>query len=207
MLGLSTRGRRNMLYLAFLLNNCGKCERTPIRYMNMVHKNLTTPWVSEEDWAQVVFSVSKAIEAIGVKADTMRTISQQIVKAYADIATVLDTVCLTSCPACSEVCCARATVWYDLKDLLTIYLNTDAFPAKQICRLPDHSCCNLTPSGCRLIRSDRPFICTWYICPDQKIVFDEHLNNGEGLGVLRVINDIKKARKELEHLYISAVCG
>lgn len=172
----------------------------------MVHKKTAIPWTSEEDWAHVVFSMSKAIAAMGSKADAIRTLSQQIVQGYADIEMVLDRVCLTSCSTCTDVCCARATVWYDLKDLLTIYLDTGAFPDKQINRRPDQSCSNLSPLGCRLIRSGRPFICTWYICPVQKSVFDKVIENDKELAVIGVINGIKTARNELEQLYIKAVC-
>jgi hypothetical protein len=175
--------------------------------MSMAQKKLTIPWVDEEAWAEVVFSISRAVEAMGSKADAMKIISQQIVQAYADIDTVLDMVCLMSCPACSEVCCSRATVWYDLKDLLTVYLNAGEFYDKQIYRRPDRSCCNLTPSGCRLIRAERPFICTWYICPDQKNVFNQMLDKDQRSGFFRWIDDRKKARKELEQLYVKTVCG
>lgn len=143
---------------------------------------------------------------MGSETATIRTISQQIVQTYADIETVLERVCLTSCPTCADVCCSRATVWYDMKDLLVIYLNTGAFPDRQIYRRPDHSCCNLTPSGCRLIRSDRPFICTWYICPDQNKVLEGLSDSDEKPAVFRAINEIKTARKELEEAYINVIC-
>ncbi len=74
-------------------------------------------------------------------------------------------------------------------------------------RHPDHSCCNLTPAGCRLTRSDRPFICTWYICPDQQKILSRLANrSGKELAVFRTISTIKTARKELQQAYINILC-
>ncbi len=176
----------------------------------MAPKKLAIPWACEEDWTQIVLSLSKVISAhSALESETakIRTLSQQIVQTYADIEPILERVCLASCPTCTDVCCRRATVWYDLKDLLTIFLNTGRFPDKQIYRRADNSCCNLTPSGCGLKRSDRPFICTWYICPDQKNVIEGLPDCAEGSALFRAIDEIKIARKVLKQEYAKAICG
>jgi hypothetical protein len=177
--------------------------------MKMVSKKTTIPWESEGAWAQVELSISKTISALspqGAEIANVKTLAQKIVQGYAELETVLERVCLTSCPTCLDVCCSRATVWYDLKDLLLVYLNCGTLPDRQIFKLPDHSCCHLTPSGCRLQRSDRPFICTWYICPAQKNII-EGFPNSEGRHLFRTIDKLKTARKELEEEYVKASCG
>ena len=169
--------------------------------------------MGEEAWNQVVLSISKTISALSAHSEfqsetaNLRALAQQIVQRYAEIETVLERACHTSCPTCTDVCCSRATVWYDLKDLLTIYLSTGALPLRQIYRRPDHSCCNLTSSGCRLIRAERPFICTWYICPDQNKVLEDLPGGNEGLDVFRALDEIKIARKDLEQAYVDASFG
>ena len=176
----------------------------------MVIKKTTIPWESEEAWVQVVLSIGKTISALsthGSEITSIRTLAQQIVQEYTELETVLEQVCLTSCSKCEDVCCSRATVWYDLKDLLLIYLNTGTLPNRQIYKKPDHSCCNLTSSGCPLIRSERPFICTWYICSDQKKVLDGLPESKNKLAIFRTIDKIKTARKELEEEYVKAICG
>ena len=189
-------------------------------YTKMVNKKTTIPWQSEEAWIQVVLSIGKTIAALstqGAEITRIRTLAQQIAQGYAELETILEEVCLKSCPTCVDVCCSRATVWYDLKDLLLIYLNTGTLPDRQIYKQPDHSCCNLTPSGCRLLRSERPFICTWYICPDQKNVIEGLPDSEEKLALFRTIDKstidkstidkIKTARKELEEEYVEAICS
>jgi hypothetical protein len=179
----------------------------------MIQKKQTIPWASEDAWAQVSLSISKTITAfsarpaVRVETARIRGLSQEIIQAYEDIEPIMERLCLASCPTCVDACCRRATVWYDLKDLLTIYLTTGTFPDSQICRRADNSCCNLTQSGCRLKRSSRPFICTWYICPDQKDAVKK-LHNWAGESVLfSVIDEIKMAREDLEQEYIKAICG
>lgn len=179
----------------------------------MAQKKPVIPWESDKAWAQVVMSMSKTISALSAHPDggsetaKIRRLSKQIVQAYADIEPILQRVCLASCPTCVDVCCRRATVWYDLKDLLIIFLNTGGFPDKQIYRRPDDSCCNLTPSGCGLKRTERPFICTWYICPDQKNVIEGLRDCAEGSALFRAIDEIKIARKVLEREYGKALWG
>jgi hypothetical protein len=173
----------------------------------VAEKNDMIPWAAKEVWSQVVLSLGKTITAMGEKTAGIRRQAEQIFQGYGELDTVLERVCLESCPTCTDVCCTRATVWYDLSDLLVIYLNTGTLPRRQIYRKPDHSCCNLTPAGCRLTRSDRPFICTWYICPDQqKILFRQANRSRKELAVFRTVNAIKAARKELQQAYIDTLC-
>jgi len=140
----------------------------------------------------------------------LRMLAKQIVQGYHDIEPVLNRACAITCPSCAEVCCMRATVWYDLKDLLVLYLAQGRFPKRQIYRNADNSCCNLTHSGCRLPRLERPFICTWYICPEQK----QALAGLPGLGldytaesVSATMEKIQSVRKALEEAYIKAACN
>lgn len=165
------------------------------------------PWERPDDWAQVEFSIQQAMVAMGPFLPKLRAFTRQVAKGYTDIEGALDRVCLNSCTSCTDLCCSRATVWYDLKDLLFIYLNSGEFPPGQINREPDGSCCNLTPSGCRIIRSNRPFVCSWYICPTQKqIIRERKTDNALGIDILATIKEIQLALKELEAEFISATC-
>ena len=176
----------------------------------MTSRKQVIPWASEEEWTQVVLSMSKTIAAhsdLESETATIRTLSKQIIQVYKDLEPILERACLASCPTCPDVCCRRATVWYDLKDLLTIFLNTGGFPDNQISRRDDNSCCNLTPSGCRLKRSERPFICTWYICPEQKKLMEGLPQSDRGRTLFGAVNQIKILREALEQEYVKAICA
>ncbi len=134
-----------------------------------------------------------------------RKISRGIAEKIARINTDLDVLCQSACVDCENICCSRATIWFDFKDLLYLYLSSCKFPQKQIRKNRNLSCSCLTPSGCSLKRRDRPFVCTWYICPKQnKILKDREVGHRDR--ILKVLQEIKKERKQLEVMFLQAVC-
>ena len=116
----------------------------------------------------------------------------------------LDELCIDSCPWCPEPCCLKASVWFDLKDLLFLHFNGQSIPPAQP---KDHlgmPCRYLGPGGCRLPRITRPWICTWYLCPTQTA----KLRNGHQ-GKRNFLNQafvqIKSERNLLENEYIRII--
>lgn len=166
----------------------------------MTEQQSTVPWAGQESWAEMVGSIAATISDLGPEAATLKSLAKQIVYEYNALDEVMEGLCLRSCPGCLDVCCNRATVWYDLKDLLALYLSSGIFPARQIYRRADNSCCYLSPSGCCLARSERPFICTWYICPEQKMFLREQHDSS----LIRAIDRVKRARNQLGKSYLQA---
>ncbi|MFW2367100.1 MAG: hypothetical protein ACN4GW_11830 [Desulforhopalus sp.] len=156
------------------------------------------PWKSPEDWFQVNFS----FEHIGLrqwqKLQSAKKIADQIDNKLRAIDGDLEILCDTTCPSCVDICCKKATVWYDFTDLLYLYFSSARLPAGQISRKADLSCSHLTPTGCELNRIMRPFICTWYICPDQKDI-------SSGQKLQNSIQNIQILRKQLEEEFICAL--
>lgn len=72
-----------------------------------------------------------------------------------------------TCPDCADPCCRRATVWYDCTDLLVLGFTGQPWPPGQPMAAVGDRCRYLGPAGCRLPRIQRPWICTWYLCPRQ----------------------------------------
>ena len=62
----------------------------------------------------------------------------------------------------------RARVWLDFPDLLFMHLSGQALPLGQLRAQRSEACAYLGPKGCRLPRLSRPWVCTWYLCPEQK---------------------------------------
>jgi hypothetical protein len=81
---------------------------------------------------------------------------------------LLDRLCRHTCTFCPEPCCARAIVWYDIKDLLFLHLSLQPRPSVQPLAHGEPVCRYLGIRGCRLPRRRRPWICTHYLCPAQK---------------------------------------
>jgi len=162
------------------------------------------PWQDRQEWSQVVVSINTAVAGLGGEVEHLREIARQIEGWYADLDGLLDDLGAMTCCSCTTVCCTVATVWYDLKDLLFLYLADNQLPKQQITRNTDRICVHLTPHGCCLNRRERPFICTWYICAAQKEALMQQ-NNGAGKEIFAVIAQLKTARKELENRFFDAV--
>lgn len=165
---------------------------------------LKIPWYDRQEWSQIVAAIPAAVESIGNDVESLREIARQIEGGYADLDGLLDGLGAITCCSCTKICCTVATVWYDVKDLLFLYLADSQLPEQQISRNADRRCGHLTPHGCSLARRKRPFICTWYICSTQK---DALLRQKNGLGeeIFACISRLKARRKELENRFSAAV--
>lgn len=152
-------------------------------------------WLHGYDWQKVREAILGVSEGWEGQLKDARRVACEIHELYGDISRDLERVSQKICPDCRDVCCRHATVWYDIKDLLYIYCYSGELPEKQIYRRDDGSCCCLTESGCTLDRSLRPFICTWYICPDQK----EEL--GAGHELYHHLELLKGLRMKLAKMY------
>lgn len=133
-------------------------------------------------------------------------IALEIARKIAFVDECLQEMCRQTCPSCTEICCARANIWFDFRDLLFLFLFKEELPHRQIVKNEIHGCTNLTLTGCRLKRLDRPFVCNWYICPGQKaksglLQYDVRHN------FQTVLEEVKSDRKEMEAVFISGLTG
>lgn len=156
------------------------------------------PWAAPGAWAELTHAMRGAVERSGAAEDgRIRARVNAITKGYGILDGDMVRLCDDTCPSCSAVCCKHATVWYDFRDLLFISLSEQRFPDEQLRKSPSGVCFFLGPRGCSKPRLERPFICTWYICQQQR----ELLSDGYRLTKNRIegaIVDMQNERKALE---------
>ncbi|MCP3931592.1 MAG: hypothetical protein GY705_21110 [Bacteroidetes bacterium] len=111
-------------------------------------------------------------------------------------------LCRETCPGCDDNCCIRATIYYDFKDLLFLYLYSGRLPQMQIIKQKSCSCPNLASQGCILPRQKRPFVCTWYICPRQKAEIYQAGETSKLVEIEKTIKLIQAARNTLEDTFV-----
>lgn len=162
------------------------------------------PWIHGLDWEQVVGVITASTEKIGSAREDLFNIAREITSVYYRVNPELEYLADLTCSACVDVCCTRATVWYDLKDLLYLYFSAGFLPTGQIYRTEDEVCCHLTTTGCELPRLQRPFICSWYICSKQKEKVSVDQDGQRKL--FSEIEKIKDLRKSLETSFIDLTC-
>ncbi len=103
------------------------------------------PWQDRQEWSQVVESITTAIAGLSGEEEHLREIARQIEDWYAELDRLLDSLGAITCCSCTTICCTMATIWYDLRDLLFLYLADNRLPRQQITRNADRTCVHLTP--------------------------------------------------------------
>lgn len=114
-------------------------------------------------------------------------------------------LCERTCPHCTDNCCRRATVWFDFKDLLCLHMaRRQVTPPAQLVSAAHQTCRYMGDEGCSLPRTQRPFVCTWFICSTQKGVMNRWpLSRKQFLW--NSLDALKKGRKKMEYMFIQAV--
>ena len=145
----------------------------------------------------------KPMPAHGPALDESRRLAHRLKQQLTSTFPLMNRLCRKTCPDCMEVCCRRAWVWADFKDLLFLHLADIPLPERQlVCRQGDH-CRYGSPGGCRLDRIQRPFVCTWYLCPAQTRILRKQPAEAERL--LNTLQQIKIQRRRMENTFIRAV--
>jgi len=117
---------------------------------------------------------------------------------------ILDDLCLNTCPWCPEPCCLTAKVWFDFKDLLFLHLARKPIPLNPPLSALENTCRYLSPKGCTLPRSSRPWICTWYLCPVQTAILRKR-DSLQYDAFNQIVQEIKVLREALEEEFIRVV--
>ncbi len=160
------------------------------------------PWTIPSVWKQVNACFRHHLKVHEKALDPARRCAGSIKMIFARLDPVLDDLCATTCPGCTDICCRRATIWFDFQDLLYLHLAGLPVAAAQTMTTVGQGCRYLAAGGCLLPRRQRPFVCTWYLCPPQK----DCLANTKRYEDLKVFLDrLKEARQAMEVSFLECV--
>lgn len=164
------------------------------------------PWQIRQEWDQVLLSI-KTVEQRGKeKLSDLFSIAEDIRTHFELISHPMEDLCSYTCINCEDICCLKATIWYDFKDLLYLYFGTGTFPDAQIKKitLQNHlTACNcFSSTGCVLPRTERPFVCTWYVCSAQKEYLSQHSPQRMS-DFDQTLLELKKLRNKIEDNFVS----
>ena len=163
----------------------------------------SVPWLLHTTWEEANTSLSASLQRNWSALSDSRRYAGQLRHLLEDLFPLMEGLCHQTCPDCADICCRRAWVWVDFKDLLFMHLADIALPPQQLLRNQGDRCRYAGPAGCQLDRLQRPFICTWYLCPAQSRILDRQPSGKQHLS--RTLEQIKSHRKQMEESYIQAV--
>lgn len=174
--------------------------------MHMLQRNI--PWQEHEKWKQLRLSF-QSFSQIEKLPDQVESLTASITEKLESVNDTLVHLCCQTCRSCQNNCCARATVWYDFRDLVYLFCSQGFIPDQQITKKKDLTCVHLSSSGCTLARSKRPFICTWYLCSAHKSLLKKNQRYKKGIAVEveKILNNIKDERKSLEKTFLDCIVG
>ncbi len=166
----------------------------------MQQKNHIVPWQNASEWNEIGLFFRRVDRAHQGDFNRVRKTVKTIFTLYESLSGPMDELCALTCPDCRDSCCKRATVWYDFKDLVFFFYAFGRMPESQVCKIPLENqgtgCCHLACRGCRLLRQQRPFICSWYICAAQSRLIQAHPL--EYRQVPEIVAQIKTFRNSME---------
>jgi hypothetical protein len=164
------------------------------------------PWNSATSWQEANQSLNFLIQRNLSELDRAMSLAQKVQSRLALIFSILDDLCKATCPWCPDPCCLTARVWIDFKDLLFIHLGGHPIPSKQLLPNLKDACRYWSLKGCVLSRMSRPWVCTWYLCPTQKVNLRRKTRQTQD-EFSRLIQVVKACRTEMEAEFIRIVCG
>ena len=165
---------------------------------------LSPPWRSVCDWKTASISIDFHLNRYYQDLKPAIKIARVIYSRLESINGALDDLGRITCSRCPEICCLSASPWYDLRDLVYLHLNQLPIPLSQTISGIGETCCYISHRGCKLPRSIRPWICTWYLCPSQTASARKN-NAGLRQPLSRALEEIKALRKDLENEFIRVI--
>jgi len=162
------------------------------------------PWATEGLWAEAQAALRRSLVVNAAQLAPARRQAAAVAHGLDCLADLFDLLTPTTCAVCRDPCCRHAKVWIDFKDLLFLHLHGVPRPSHQLRRNLHEPCRYLGHRGCRLPRLARPWICTWYICPDQRQAIQRDIPGG-GNRIENLQSRVKSRREAMEAAFLDAV--
>ena len=121
-------------------------------------------WAEPDEWREVNRATAHLFARLGPRLDRVRSLAARVQADLEAATPTLERLTARECPSCRSVCCVDARPTFELKDIIRLHALGLSVPPHQLRRNNGESCLYLGPTGCRLERELRPFICTWWLC-------------------------------------------
>ena len=162
------------------------------------------PWGTKPAWREANCCIAGLNQRYSVKLSSAVALAVSLRQRLESIFSLLDDLCLETCPRCPNPCCLHASPWFDFRDLIFLHLNTLAIPINQTIEALNDTCRYVSPGGCTLARITRPWICTWHLCSVQKANLNIRRAH-QVKNITSAINEIKALRKAMEESFIRVI--
>lgn len=161
-------------------------------------------WREPSSWREVHTALDYHMRRYPTENAALVSLAEAIAGNLQVVDPVMEQLCAATCPSCPDPCCLHADVRYDFRDLVFFHCRQKALPLHQPRLHTGQPCLFLARHGCGLPRTLRPFLCTWYLCPQQMEII-QNTSSRDMSRVLQILRSIQQQRKDLEDAFIHLV--
>lgn len=154
--------------------------------------------IKQSHWQPAIAAVQKTMHRVDRKR--FGVLAKGIREGLLWIDDIMDRYCTLTCGECQDPCCSADGIYYDRADLLYLAGLDADLPVGQTREQAGETCLYLTNEGCLLPRMCRPFICSWYLCEPQMILFHEEPIRFQR-SLTAVLQAMRRCRSQLIALY------
>ncbi len=167
----------------------------------------TPLWALPSAWHEANKAIDHLIRIYDKQLETAKSLAITVQKNIETISPILDQLNSLTCPWCPDPCCITTKIWFDFKDLVFLHLNGLDIPSAQLIKNIKGSSCHYKSSkGCTLNRINRPWVCTWYLCPTQTAILRKN-DHQAGNKISTTFKRIKDSRRTMEEKFIQITSG
>ncbi len=162
-------------------------------------------WGDPASWREAQTGLSCILRRHRDRCGELFNLAASIADLIRSMDVAMGNLCARTCPSCSDPCCVRADVRYDLRDLIFLHCSGAGLPLGQtVSASGGGACAMLDADGCALPRVMRPFMCTWYLCPPQMDIVRAEADPEISVLTDR-LEELKRRRKMLESGFLYMV--
>lgn len=152
----------------------------------------------DREWKVLMEQLADRVKKLGLKRFQMA--ARQIAAGIQWLDPLMESYCALTCPSCEDPCCTGQNVFYNRADILYLIALNAALPPGQTRNTASSPCRYLGPRGCALPRVRRPYVCVWFLCEPQMLLFLKERASFQRK-VVGVMQEIRASRLLIEAIY------
>lgn len=111
--------------------------------------------------------------------------------------------CRLTCGNCPDPCCHARKIFFNRTDMLYLACSDLPVPPGQTRTQAGNPCRYLKADGCTLLRTERPYVCVWFLCePHLELLHNQPV--GFQRRLTKVMEEIRTCRLLLEGVFEAA---
>jgi hypothetical protein len=155
--------------------------------------------LTDSQWQAIWHELHRQVHRLD--QDQVQWLAEQIYQGLLWLDRPMTEYCSVTCPSCSDPCCSATSVFFNQADILYLTAQQHVPPPLGQTRTQASAPCRyLSPEGCLIARSQRPYVCVWFFCESQMEILNSAPTSFHRQ-LIQVVQHLRACRLQLESLY------